>query len=58
MMIFVPNRPKPTKRNIGYVAKVLALFGIKMAYYRACIILHEVLFVTIEFLLDNLYVIF
>ena len=33
MMIFVPNMSKPTKRNNGYVAKVLILFGAKIACY-------------------------
>jgi len=33
MMIFVPNILKPTKRNSGNIAKVLILFGAKIAYY-------------------------
>jgi len=33
VMIFVPNKSKPTKRNNGYVAKVLVLFRAKIACY-------------------------
>ena len=33
MMIFVPNMSKPTKRNSGYVAKVLILFEAKITCY-------------------------
>ena len=36
VIIFVPNWPKPTKRNYSYVAKVLVLFGAKIARYGSC----------------------
>jgi hypothetical protein len=35
-MIFVPNVLKPTQYNISYVAKILAIFGAKMADYGSC----------------------